>query len=148
MKNIRINIIKKENIHTILPLLQELNTTTPLEHLKKRLAEMITQNYECVGMYHGEKLIAISGLWTMTRHYIGRVMEPDHVIVTAAYRGKQLGNKLFEWIYDYAKQKGCEASELNAYSGNRKSHKFYNNEGYEIYGFHFIKVLRDDGEFY
>jgi len=50
--------------------------------------------------------------------------------------------------HNYLKDKGCEATELNTFTGNRKSHKFYYNEGYEIYGFHMLKVLRDDGEFY
>ncbi len=38
--------------------------------------------------------------------------------------------------------------ELNTYTGNRKSHKFYYNEGFEIYGFHFIKVMRENQKFY
>lgn len=146
--HITIEIIPKKNILSIVPLLQQLNTKTPEEILKKRVLEMTTQNYKCVGMYDHEKLIGISGLWMLTRHYIGKTIEPDHVVIDTHYRGKNLGKKLFDWIYTYAKEKGFEATELNAYTGNRKSHKFYLNEGYEIYGYHFIKVLRKDQEFY
>lgn len=87
-------------------------------------------------------------MWHMTRHYIGKSMEVDHVIIDENYQGKGLGKLFFEWIYKHVKSKGCEASELNAYVNNPKSHKFYYNEGYNIYGFHFLKVLREDGEFY
>ena len=109
---------------------------------------MAEQSYQCLGMYDDKELIGICGLWTLTRHYIGKTIEPDHVVIDASYRGKNLGKKMFQWVYDYAQQHGYEATELNAYTGNRKSHKFYLNEGYDIYGYHFIKVLRKDGEFY
>lgn len=148
MKNISFNIIAKNDILQILPLLQHLNTKTPLELLKERVLEMTEQNYECLGMYDGKTLIGICGLWTLTRHYVGKTIEPDHVVIHPDYRGQNLGKKMFQWVYNYAQQHGYEATELNAYTGNRKSHKFYLNEGYDIYGFHFIKVLREDGNFY
>jgi len=141
MHAIEILIIPKENILSIMPLLTQLNQKTPIEILEKRVLEMNQQNYECVGMYDGEKLIGISGLWYMTRHYCGRSIEPDHVIIDDQYRNMGLGKKLFQWIYDYAKEKGCEATELNSYTRNTASHKFYYNEGYEILGFHFLKHL-------
>lgn len=143
-----IKIIPTNELTSIIPLLQQLNKTTPEHILNERLKDMSTQNYKCIGIYIENKLVGISGLWFLTRHYIGKTVEPDHVVIDENYRGKNLGKLLFEWIYNYAKEIGYEATELNAYTGNRKSHKFYLNEGYEIYGYHFIKVLRKDGEFY
>ena len=148
MDSIRIKLIAKKDIHSILPLLQQLNKKTPTDILKERLTDMCTQNYQCVGMYDNDLLIGISGLWFLTRHYAGKTIEPDHVVIDSNYRGKNLGKMLFEWIYNYAKELGYEATELNAYTENRKSHKFYLNEGYEIYGYHFIKILREDKDFY
>ena len=83
-----------------------------------------------------------------TRHYSGRSVEPDHVYIDEAYRGKGLGKQFFKWIYDYVLSKGYEAVELNTYVSNHPSHKFYYNEGYEIYGFHMLKILRENKEFY
>lgn len=141
--------IEKQEILQILPLLKIINTTTPHDLLQERVLEMVEcPNYECVGAYDGEKLIGISGLWYSTRHYIGKSVEPDHVIIDETYRGQHIGKRFFTWIYEYTKAKGCEAAELNTYTGNRKSHKFYYNEGFEIYGFHFLKVLREDNVFY
>ncbi len=148
MQNITIKILPKENIFDIIPLLQQLNDKTTTKLLKSRLPEMTEQNYECAVMYDKDKLIGVCGIWYMTRHYIGKSMEIDHVIIDTNYQSKGLGKYFLKWIYKHAKSKGCEASELNAYTSNPKSHKFYYNEGYNIYGFHFLKVLRDDGEFY
>ncbi|WP_431167604.1 GNAT family N-acetyltransferase [Tenacibaculum halocynthiae] len=141
--------IDKERIFKIIPLLTVVNTTTPSDVLKLRIEEMTTySNYECVGVFDNDKLIGICGLWYSTRHYIGKSVEPDHVVIDETYRGKNIGKQFFNWIYEYTKSKGCEAMELNTYTGNRKSHKFYYNEGFEIYGFHFLKVLREDNSFY
>lgn len=148
MQNITIKILKKENIFDIIPLLQQLNKKTPEHLLKPRLLEMVEQNYECAVMYDKNKLIGICGIWYMTRHYIGKSMEIDHVIIDSNLQSKGLGKHFLQWVYNHAIEKGCEASELNAYASNPKSHKFYYNEGYNIYGFHFLKVLRKDGEFY
>ncbi|PHR69356.1 MAG: GNAT family N-acetyltransferase [Lutibacter sp.] len=148
MDSIKIKILPKNQIFDIIPLLRKVNDKTPDEILKPRLLEMCEQNYECAVMYDDNKLIGICGIWFMTRHYIGKSMEVDHVVIDHNYRSKGLGKRFFKWIYEYSKEKGCEASELNTYVGNPKSHKFYYNEGYNIYGFHFLKVLREDNTFY
>ncbi|MEO9571724.1 MAG: GNAT family N-acetyltransferase [Polaribacter sp.] len=148
MKTI-IKIIPSQDILTIIPLLSKLNTKTPLNILTERVLEMSElTNYECVGLYANKKLVGISGLWYSTRHYIGKSVEPDHVILDESLRGKGIGKQFFKWIDNHVQNKGCDAIELNAYASNTKSHKFYYNEGYNIYGFHFLKVLRDDQKFY
>ena len=143
MEYLEIKLIEKENIFTILPLLRELNTNTSEIMLKERLLEMTTQHYECVGVFLNEELVGISGLWFLTRHYCGKTVEPDHVVIGKNNRNKGLGKKLFEWIYNYAQSIGYEASELNTYIENVKSHRFYENEGYEKKGFHYIKRFKN-----
>ena len=146
---IHIQLIENQEILTIIPLLTKLNSKTPLNLLKERVIEISKiHNYECVGLYVNEKLVGISGLWYSTRHYIGKTVEPDHVIIDDSLQGQGLGKKFFSWIDNHVKSKGCEAIELNTYVNNPKSHKFYYNESYNIYGFHFLKVLRDDKKFY
>lgn len=146
---ITIRLIESDNILTILPLLTKINTKTPKDLLIERVLEMSKlPNYECVGIFIDDKLAGISGLWYSTRHYVGKTVEPDHVIIDDTYRGKGIGKQFFKWIDRYVKNKGCESIELNTYVNNSKSHKFYYNEGYDIYGFHFLKILRDDKNFY
>jgi len=148
MEPYHIKQIDKENILSIVPLLKTLNTKTPEDLMKERLLEMVQQNYECIGLFDEEKLIGICGIWFMTRHYIGKSAEVDHVVIDETYRNKGLGKFFFTWIHNHLKKKGCNATELNAYVQNTKSHKFYYNEGYDIYGFHMVKILREDKKFY
>jgi len=135
-------IIDKTKINSIIPLVQKLtNNANSDALLKERFALMVEENYECAGVYHGDALIGICGMWFQTRHYAGKSMEVDHVYIDDAYQSKGLGKQFFKWIYTYAKSKGCTTSELNTYVQNYPSHKFYYNEGYEIFGYHFYKTL-------
>lgn len=139
---IRFEILNKEDIHLVVPMVQKLNDYKISESLlRERFSEMITQNYECAVIYDNQKLIGVTGLWYCTRHYSGKSVEPDHVFIEESYRGKGLGKLFFEWIYKHVTSKGCEAVELNTYVSNYASHKFYFNEDFKILGFHFLKEL-------
>lgn len=138
----KFEIIDKESINAVVPLVEKLNNNRiSYEVLEQRFSEMKDQNYECAVIYNDNKLIGVCGLWFCTRHYSGRSVEPDHVYIDEAYRGKGLGKAFFKWIYNYVKEKGYESVELNTYVANAPSHKFYFNEGFKILGFHFIKTL-------
>jgi GNAT superfamily N-acetyltransferase len=139
---IQFKIIPAESIDVVVPLVKKMSNpsiTEPL--LLKRFKEMVTQNYECIGVYDAEKLVGVSGLWFCTRHYSGRSVELDHVFIEDAYRNKGLGSKFVNWIQRYVKSKGYEAIELNAYIANEPSHKFYERDGFQKLGYHFVKEI-------
>lgn len=134
-------LIPKEDIHSIIPLLQVLNNKIPAEVLEERLSEMVEHGYECLGVFNDDELIGICGLWILTKYYVGRHIEPDNVLILPAYRGKGIGEEMMEWVYAYGKSKGCVASELNCYTTNHGGQKFWADEGYKILGFHYQKTL-------
>ena len=139
---ISIRIIEANDILNILPLLQKLeNYSVPEEVAKERILEMSNQNYECLGVYDGDTLIGICGLWFQTRHYAGRSLEVDHVIIEDSYRNLGVGKMLMEFVYEYARKKSCNWVELNTYVHNFLSHKFYYNQGFVAKGYHFVKEL-------
>lgn len=136
-----IRLLNTDELHTILPFLQMLNENTSLATLEIRLKEMEANKYRCVGVYDADKLIGISGLWILTKHYVGKHIEPDNVIIHPDYRNKKIGEQLFQWIFDYAREQGCVASELNCYVHNHKGVRFWINQGYRIIGYHMQKLL-------
>ncbi|WP_416444214.1 GNAT family N-acetyltransferase [Leeuwenhoekiella sp. A16] len=142
MTNLNIKRLFKEDINTFQPLIKALmNNNIEDEVLRERLHEMFKQNYECYGIHWNDKLVGVFGLWFAIRHYAGKTCEADHVYIDDNYRNKGIGKEVFAWIFEYAKSKGCETSELNSYVSNYPSHKFYMNQGYDILGYHFLKKL-------
>ncbi len=139
---ISIRIIEPEKIFIIIPLLQKLGKYTVSEEvIKERLLEMVQQNYECLGIFDDNQLIGICGLWFQTRHYAGRSVEMDHVIIDDTSRGRGVGKLLVEFVTNYAKKKSCNWIELNSYVHNFPSHKFFYNQGFVAKGYHFVKEL-------
>jgi GNAT superfamily N-acetyltransferase len=135
-------IITADTIESVLPLVKKMSKPHITEAiLKERFKEMITQNYECVGVYVADQLIGVSGLWFCTRHYSGRSVELDHVFIDDAYRNKGLGTQFINWIETYVKTKGYQAIELNAYIDNVPSQNFYEKDGFQKLGYHFVKLI-------
>ena len=134
-------LIPASQMHSIIPLLQLLNEEMETSMIQQRLDEMLTRGYECLGVFDGDKLIGICGMWLLTKIYAGRHLEPDNVCIHQEYRNKGIGEAMMQWVAEYARSKGCIAAELNAYVVNKKAHKFWLSQGYEILGFHFIKKL-------
>lgn len=134
-------LIPGKEINSIIPLLRLLNNNIEENVLTERLAEMLQRGYECLGVYDGQKLIGICGMWILVKYYVGRHIEPDNVMIHPDYRNKGIGEEMMAWVYEYGRSKGCVASELNCYTTNSGGQKFWANEGYKILGFHYQKQL-------
>ncbi len=140
--NLSFTRIYAGEINKVLPFIQQLSMNKFTDAvLRERFVEMLEQPYECYTLYNDQELIGVFGLWFLTKHYAGKVCEPDHIIIKDAYRNKGVGKMLFDWIANYAKTKGCEAAEVNSYVTNHPSHKFYLNNGYHIIGYHFMQFF-------
>ncbi|MFT4517609.1 MAG: GNAT superfamily N-acetyltransferase [Gammaproteobacteria bacterium] len=136
-----IELINSEEMDSIIPFLQMSNPNIEKETLRLRVNEMIGQWYQCVGVFEENNLIAMCGLWIITKYYIGKHIEPDNMIVLPEYRSKGLGKKIMQWVYEYGASQGCVASELNCYLPNTKEKLFWINEGYEVIAYHYQKTL-------
>ncbi len=138
---ISFKLLNETNKLDIIPFLLLLDKKITEDILEDRLTEMFVQGYKCVGIFEGEKMIGISGLWIMTKYYVGKHIEPDNVIIHPEYRGAGVGEALMKWIDEYAISQNCIASELNCYVSNTAAQKFWVKEGYNIIGFHYQKML-------
>ncbi|WP_375324422.1 GNAT family N-acetyltransferase [Flagellimonas sp. GZD32] len=144
MKNqLNIKWIPSENLFSILPLAFILNgEKIPMEVLENRLSAMIPMGYRCIGVYDGEKLVGICGVWELNKLYAGKHLEPDNVIIDPEYQGQKIGQLMMDFLSDYAKKTDCEALEVNCYAKNIRGKKFWENQGYEPVGIHLIKKLK------
>ena len=139
----KIQLIPKEKLHTILPLVSLLNHGN-IEYavLEERLKDIIAMGgYECIGVYDDEELIGICGIWILNKFYAGKHIEPDNVYIKEAYRSQGIGELMMNWMLDYARKIGCIGSEVNCYVKNEKAGKFYERHGYEPLAYHYFKTF-------
>ncbi len=136
---IEFKLIENSQMACIVPLLMELDASIPRETIEARLPMMLERGYECVGIYDGESLIGICGIWTLVKYYVGKHLEPDNVFLRPAYQGKGIGQALQSWLEELAQSRGCEAMELNCYLENRVGRLFWESVGYTQLGIHYRK---------
>lgn len=136
-----IRFIAQEEKEIIIPLLMKLDPSIPKNTLLERVNAMFQQGYKCIGVFDNHKLIGMSGLWVLVKYYVGKHVEPDNVYILSEYQGKGVGKQLMQWIYDYAKSIGCSATELNCYVKNKPAQKFWENQGFELLGYHYQKKI-------
>jgi len=136
-----IKFIEKEDLPIIIPLLELVNEGTDMAVLHERLQAMMAANYRCVGVFDEAEVVGICGVWILVKHYVGRHIELDNVVLLPAYRSMGIGEEMILWIESWAGQQGYVAGELNCYVNNSAAIKFWLNQGYKILGFHFQKKL-------
>jgi GNAT superfamily N-acetyltransferase len=137
-----IRFLSAKELKLTLPFIKLLNPTLSDAELAERLANIQQPNYQCVGVFDdSEKLLAICGLWLLYKHYIGKHVEPDNVIVHPSQRGKGYGKIMMNWIDTWAREQGNICLELNAYKEDSKARSFWESQGYEWVGVHYRKRL-------
>lgn len=137
-----LRLLDEGRLEELLLLTSNLNPETDLETLRERQMEMFKfENYRCFGLFENEALLAVSSGWITVRLYSGKQLEVDNVIVNPLIQSKGLGSTLLKLIENWAKENDCKTVELNTYTQNSRSHKFYFNQGYQILGFHFQKEI-------
>jgi GNAT superfamily N-acetyltransferase len=144
MKKLQIRIINPlKNLDKVKELLLQLNPDKE-EKLIKILLEQMNEfkNYNCFALYQKDKIIGISSGWTTIRIYCGKQLELDNVIIDKKIQSKGLGTLFINKIEEWSLQNGYQSISLNTYVSNARSHKFYFNQGFNILGFHFQKLIK------
>ncbi|MFV8368836.1 GNAT family N-acetyltransferase [Flavobacterium sp. LB2R40] len=119
--------------------------TFTVEKYESYLIEMIPHNYKQVAIFENEVCVAVSGFWSGTKLWSGKYIEIDNFIVHPEHRSKGLGKMMTDYVDVLAKETGCTMIVLDAFTGNFTAHRFYYNQGYVPKGFHFLKILNEDG---
>lgn len=137
MKNFDMRFLNRDEMDGMVPFIELLNPDMERPLIKNRLEEMKRLPvYNCLGVFDGAKLIAVCGMWEVTKFYSGKQLEIDNFMIYPDYRSKGLGKAIMNWIYAYGRSRGCLSVELNSYVGASKAHKFYFREGFHIKGYH------------
>lgn len=116
-----------------------------LEKYESYLKDMIPHNYKQVAVFEADICVGISGFWSGVKLWSGKYVEIDNFIVHPEHRSKGIGKMMTDYINDKAIKAGCTMIVLDAFTGNFTAHRFYYNQGYNPRGFHFIKMLNEDG---
>ena len=126
-------------------IMKHLYTNFTIEKYEAYLTEMVPHNYRQVAVFENEKCVALTGFWSGIKLWSGKYIEIDNFIVHPEYRSKGYGKAMTDYINKKALESNCTMIVLDAYTGNFTAHRFYYNQGFVPKGFHFLKILNEDG---
>ena len=118
-----------------------------LETMKYRsfLEQMVPNGYRQVAVFEDGKCIGLSGVWHNVKLWSGPYLELDNFVVAPEHRSKGVGKLICDYTEQLAIRLGCTNIVLDAYTHNFPAHRFYYNQGYGPKGFHFVKILNEEG---
>jgi GNAT superfamily N-acetyltransferase len=129
-----------------LPVLQELYPSLTKEAYEKDLINMLPNNhYGQIAVFEGETCLGLTGYWIGTKLWCGKYLEIDNLIVSEKQRSTGVGKRMFDYLAAKATQENCTMMALDSYTSNFKAHKFFYNQSFAPKGFHFIRVLKNEG---
>jgi len=126
-------------------IMKHLYSNFTIEKYESYLTEMVPHNYKQVAVFENEKCVAITGFWSGIKLWSGKYIEIDNFIVHPEHRSKGYGKAMTDYINEKALESNCTMIVLDAYTGNFTAHRFYYNQGFVPKGFHFLKILNEDG---
>ena len=126
-------------------MIRHLYPEMPESRYESHLQTMIKNNYKQLAVFENDVCVALTGFWYGVKLWSGKYIEIDNFIVHPDHRMKGLGKIMTDYLDKKATELGCTMIVLDAFTGNFKAHRFYYNQGYAPRGFHFIKMLDENG---
>ena len=137
--HVSVRELRAEELHSILPLIEQHNPKQDPAELRRRLEVMIPQGYRCIAAFQGDMMVGVAGYWISAKFWCGEYLEPDNVFVLPELRSAGIGARMMDWLEEKARELGCKLVVLDSYVTYAGAHRFYFRRGYEIAGFHFVR---------
>ena len=139
-------LMSADEMHSIFPLIQQLNPEIDEPLFSSRLASMREEGgYRCIASYRDERMVGVAGFWVGTQRWCGKYVEPDNVVVDREQRSGGIGSLMMDWIEAEAQRLGCEMMKLEAYAERTRTREFYRRKGYGEPGIVMVKTLAANG---
>jgi GNAT superfamily N-acetyltransferase len=145
MQEVKIKSIQEQDLDEAITLLHMLNPNCQKEELYNRCADILKNHphYFMIGAFIENQMVGLAGVWIATKIWCGKYLEIDHLVTHLDYRNKGIATKMMDHLEKIAVDHQCNITVLDSYTANFESHRLYHKKHYEIWGFHFIKKLRD-----
>ncbi len=107
------------------PVVQQLRTHLDEEAYLTYLDEMTADGYRPFGLFADGDLVAFAGVGIETNMYYGRHLWVFELVTDSEHRSKGFGERLLQYLTEWAKRMGCEKIALSSGVSRADAHRFY-----------------------
>lgn len=134
-----------EAIIACFPVMRELRPHLVRESFVDRVRLQQRQGYRLVYLEEGGAPVAVAGFRIIENLVWGRFLYVDDLITLSDKRSRGYGRRLLAWLETHAQGESCRQINLDSGKQRIDAHRFYEREGFEVFGLHFCKPLLGNG---
>lgn len=134
-----------EDIERCVPVLIQLRPHLWMIFMPEQIRWMQREGYQVAFLEDDEgEVRAVAGFRMGEMLHRGRYLYVDDLVTDEISRSKGYGGQLFDWLVDYAKERGCQQFHLDSGVQRHDAHRFYFKKGMKISSFHFSMEIEPD----
>lgn len=138
----KIHIVKSsQEIKGCYPVMVQLRTTLLKAEFVERVKRQMENGYMLAFAKNNNKVVSVAGFRILQNLAHGKFFYIDDLVTDNENRSKGYGDKLFDFLVDYAKKEKCQALHLDSGVQRFDAHRFYFRKRMIISSHHFCLVL-------
>lgn len=135
-----------EDLAACYPVMAQLRPHLAESEFVARVRRQIAAGYRLACLLENGSVIAVAGYRLGEDLAGGRFLYVDDLVTDAARRSRGWGSILLSWLKNEAQRNGCVVLDLDSGTQRTDAHRFYQREGMNLAGYHFISTLpKNDG---
>ena len=135
-------VVTEEQLHEVLPVLQQLRTKLSKEETSSLFRNMKEENYKLFSLRNeNDEVVSLAGVAICTNFYNKKHVFVYDLVTAEAHRSKGHGKVLLSYIENWGKENECESIVLTSAFSRIDAHRFYEREGYDKVSYSFYKEL-------
>lgn len=127
----------KSDIEKCFPVMVQLRTKLTKKEFIERVENQQKLGYKLVFVQDNHKVVACAGFRIMSSLVYGKFLYIDDLITDNENRSKGYGDKLFDWLIEFAKKENCKELHLDSGVQRFDAHRFYFRKRMSITCYHF-----------
>lgn len=132
-----------ESISRCWPAMHALRPSCPEHTFAETIQRLMKRGYQLVFLEYDGKVVAVAGFETGEKLHRGRYLYIDDLSTLPEYRGRGLGSRLLEWIFEFAGKQGIQQIHLDSGVQRFDAHRLYLKKGFNITSHHFCYKMNE-----
>jgi GNAT superfamily N-acetyltransferase len=133
----------KNELEKCFPVMVQLRSTLNEEDFIERVTAQQESGYKLAFVEDNGNVVALAGFRISESLSWGKYLYVDDLITDSENRSKGYGDKLFDWLIDFAKKENCNQFHLDSGVQRFEAHRFYLRKRMNIFAHHFQITLKD-----
>lgn len=130
-----------EQIQACYPIMMQLRPHLEASGFVAKVRRQMQMGYQLAYLSDQDQVFSVAGFRLSESLSWGRFLYVDDLVTDVQVRSQSYGRHLLDWLIHYACQHHCHQFHLDSGLQRLEAHRFYQREGLQISGYHFVLNL-------